>query len=53
MNADTCGNSLFLDMDGKYCVSECETKLWMQDKTTNEKKCVETCPETIPAVKDD
>ena len=48
MNGNICDDNRFLDTDGKHCVSECETNLWMQDKATQEKMCVTACPETAP-----
>lgn len=52
LDEQTCKDGFFLATDGKYCVSTCGDNPWAQDKTTKEKKCVTTCPDTAPIEKD-
>ena len=47
-----CGDDLFLDEDGKHCISSCESGLVVRVKTTSEQMCVSACPDTAPIEQD-
>ena len=52
MHSKTCDDNLFLDEDGKHCISSCENKLKIYNRTTGETQCVSSCPVTSPVEKD-